>query len=220
MTASATINGVDTAQITTLVGHLTEVPSAGDTTWRAEVTWVDGFRNEVRVRDLSPTYVDEPETLGGRNSAPNPVEQLLGALGSCLATGYTANASLRGITIRDLRIELEGHIDLGCFLGIKAGYAGYPEVSVKVNLDAKCREYRARPGQTPDMDPNDGWLVVRNSEVMCGRMDKTTVGSGKKDSIFYVILRDFGPDEAVKAMKLSPREYASSAALKEWVRKN
>ncbi len=80
---------------------------------------------------------------------------------------------------------------------------------VKVNMDAKCREYRARPGQTPDMDPQDGWLVVRNSEVMCGRMDKTTVGSGKKDSIFYVILRDFGPDEAVKAMnrlaKLSAR---------------
>ncbi|EEU45360.1 uncharacterized protein NECHADRAFT_41824 [Fusarium vanettenii 77-13-4] len=71
---------------------------------------------------------------------------------------------------------------------------------VKVNLDAKCRAYKARPGQCPDMDPNDGWLVVRNSEVMCGRMDKSTVGSGKKDSIFYVILRDFGPDEAVIAM--------------------
>ncbi|RDL37944.1 putative DNA-directed RNA polymerase III subunit RPC1 [Venustampulla echinocandica] len=80
---------------------------------------------------------------------------------------------------------------------------------VKVNLDAKCRDYRAKAGQTPDMDPNDGWLVVRNSEVMCGRMDKTTVGSGKKDSIFYIILRDFGPDDAVIAMnrlaKLSAR---------------
>ncbi|KAJ4133903.1 DNA-directed RNA polymerase III subunit C1 (rpo31) [Fusarium equiseti] len=71
---------------------------------------------------------------------------------------------------------------------------------VKVNLDAKCRTYKARPGQCPDMDPNDGWLVVRNSEVMCGRMDKSTVGDGKKDSIFYIILRDFGPDEAVTAM--------------------
>ncbi|GJN86683.1 DNA-directed RNA polymerase III largest subunit [Purpureocillium lilacinum] len=71
---------------------------------------------------------------------------------------------------------------------------------VKVNLEAKCRAYKARPGQCPDMDPNDGWLVVRNSEVMCGRMDKSTVGSGKKDSIFYVIMRDFGPDEAVIAM--------------------
>ncbi|PHH75185.1 hypothetical protein CDD82_4549 [Ophiocordyceps australis] len=71
---------------------------------------------------------------------------------------------------------------------------------VRINFDAKCRAYKARPGHIPDMDPNDGWLVVRNSEVMCGRMDKSTIGSGKKDSIFYVILRDFGPDEAVETM--------------------
>ncbi|EMR61390.1 putative dna-directed rna polymerase iii subunit rpc1 protein [Eutypa lata UCREL1] len=79
---------------------------------------------------------------------------------------------------------------------------------VKVNLDAKCREYvppekRASSADqrlAPDMCPKDGWLVVRNSEVMCGRMDKSTVGSGKKDSIFYVILRDFGPDETVTCM--------------------
>ncbi|KAM4065931.1 RNA polymerase rpb1 [Hirsutella rhossiliensis] len=84
---------------------------------------------------------------------------------------------------------------------------------VKINLDAKCRAYKARPGQCPDMDPNDGWLVVRNSEVMCGRMDKSTVGSGKKDSIFYIIMRDFGPDEAVIAMnrlaKLCARQLAN-----------
>ncbi|KAH7011995.1 hypothetical protein EDB80DRAFT_409590 [Ilyonectria destructans] len=87
------------------------------------------------------------------------------------------------------------------------------ESPVKVNLDAKCRAYKARPGQFPDMDPNDGWLVVRNSEVLCGRMDKSTVGSGKKDSIFYVILRDFGPDHAVVAMnrlaKLCARQLAN-----------
>ncbi|RYP72490.1 hypothetical protein DL771_004130 [Monosporascus sp. 5C6A] len=78
---------------------------------------------------------------------------------------------------------------------------------VKVNLDAKCREYvpheyRAPADRrlAPDMCPKDGWLVVRNSEVMCGRMDKSTVGSGKKDSIFYVILRDFGPDDTVECM--------------------
>lgn len=71
---------------------------------------------------------------------------------------------------------------------------------VKINLDAKCREYRARPGMTPDMCPNDGWMVIRNSEVMCGVMDKSTVGAGKKDSIFYVILRDYGPDAAAGAM--------------------
>lgn len=73
------------------------------------------------------------------------------------------------------------------------------DCDVKINLDAKCREYKTKNG-CPDMDENDGWLVIRNSEVMCGRMDKSTVGEGKKDSVFYVIMRDFGPDAAVTAM--------------------
>lgn len=64
------------------------------------------------------------------------------------------------------------------------------------------------------MDPNDGWLVIRNSEVMCGQMDKYTVGSGKKDSVFYVILRDFSPDEAVLTMNRLARLY--SRQLTNW----
>ena len=71
---------------------------------------------------------------------------------------------------------------------------------VRVNLDAACREYRPVAGRHHDLDPRDGWLCVRNSEIMCGVMDKATVGAGRKDSVFYVILRDFGPDAAVQAM--------------------
>lgn len=74
------------------------------------------------------------------------------------------------------------------------------QTPVLVNLDAACREYRAVADQHHDLDKNDGWLCIRNSEVMCGVMDKSTIGSGKKDSVFYVILRDFGPDAAVEAM--------------------
>jgi DNA-directed RNA polymerase III subunit RPC1 len=81
---------------------------------------------------------------------------------------------------------------------------------VLVNLDAKNKIYKKKKdGQIPDMDIDDSFLVVRNSEVMCGRMDKSTVGGGKKNSVFYVILRDFGPDYAAAAMnrlaKLSAR---------------
>ncbi len=83
------------------------------------------------------------------------------------------------------------------------------ESPVQVNLDAACREYRAVQGKPRDLDENDGWLCIRNSEVMCGVMDKSTIGAGKKDSVFYVVLRDFGPDAAVQAMnrlaKLSAR---------------
>ena len=98
------------------------------------------FRNQIRIRDLPASYADEPEALGGTNTAPNPVEQLLGALGSCLAIGYTANASVRGIQIEELRIELEGHIDLPVFLGLHEGHAGYSDVAIKVYLKADASQ--------------------------------------------------------------------------------
>ncbi|KAF2871485.1 hypothetical protein BDV95DRAFT_41501 [Massariosphaeria phaeospora] len=69
-----------------------------------------------------------------------------------------------------------------------------------VNLDAAGKQFKHTPGQAPDLNENDAYLVIRNSEVMCGVMDKATVGDGKKDSVFYVMMRDFGPDYAVQGM--------------------
>ncbi|KAG5357864.1 DNA-directed RNA polymerase III subunit RPC1 [Yarrowia sp. B02] len=72
---------------------------------------------------------------------------------------------------------------------------------VIINLDAKNKTFQPPPkGYPRDMSPNDGFLVIRNSQVMCGAMDKATLGDGKKDSVFYSILRDYGPDEAAGAM--------------------
>uniref|UniRef100_A0A1A9WT12 DNA-directed RNA polymerase subunit n=1 Tax=Glossina brevipalpis TaxID=37001 RepID=A0A1A9WT12_9MUSC len=44
------------------------------------------------------------------------------------------------------------------------------------------------------------WINIRNSELLCGSMDKSTMGSGTKNCIFYVILRDFGESYATKCM--------------------
>ncbi|OJJ60468.1 hypothetical protein ASPSYDRAFT_56036 [Aspergillus sydowii CBS 593.65] len=84
---------------------------------------------------------------------------------------------------------------------------------VMVNLDAACREFKQAKDRPRDLDPNDGWLVVRNSEIMCGVMDKSTIGSGKKDNVFYIMLRDFGPAAAAEGMnrlsKLSARWFTN-----------
>jgi DNA-directed RNA polymerase III subunit RPC1 len=77
-----------------------------------------------------------------------------------------------------------------------------------VNVESKCnRWHEAKAEHYPsikkparDLSPNDGWLVIVNSEIMCGVMDKAIVGSGKKKSIFGIILRDYGPHEAAAAM--------------------
>jgi DNA-directed RNA polymerase III subunit RPC1 len=43
-------------------------------------------------------------------------------------------------------------------------------------------------------------VVIRNSELLAGSMDKSTLGSGAKNNIFYILLCDWGEDYAAKAM--------------------
>lgn len=51
-----------------------------------------------------------------------------------------------------------------------------------------------------ELCPNDGFIVIRNSELMCGTMDKSSLGSGSKRSIFHLLLRDYGPAVAADRM--------------------
>lgn len=72
---------------------------------------------------------------------------------------------------------------------------------VVINVDAKNKTFIAPPKHLPnEMSPNDGFVVIRGSNILSGVMDKSTLGDGKKHSVFYTILRDYGPDEAARAM--------------------
>ncbi|GMF56221.1 unnamed protein product [[Candida] boidinii] len=72
---------------------------------------------------------------------------------------------------------------------------------VIINLDAKCKTFVAPPpGQPNEMAPNDGFVIIRNSQILAGVMDKSLLGDGKKHSVFYTILRDYGAHEAAQAM--------------------
>ena len=139
-TADGQLNQVDLGTVGALVNAIKERPEAAQTTWSAEVRWTGAFRSEAAVRSFAPVISDEPAALGGTDRAPNPVEQLLGALGNCLAVGYAANASVAGITIRDLRIDLDGDIDLHTFLGLADGHAGFSGIRVAVYLDTDADE--------------------------------------------------------------------------------
>ncbi|KAF7510795.1 hypothetical protein GJ744_005895 [Endocarpon pusillum] len=79
---------------------------------------------------------------------------------------------------------------------------------VRVNIDVQCRDFKKvnyneakAPSELLHRDlQDDGFLCIRNSEVLCGRMDKATIGAGKKNSLFYVLYRDFGPNAAAQGM--------------------
>ena len=131
------LNDVDIETVAGLAGKIQQEPGVADTRWNANVSWKGGFRSEARIRDFEPIVSDEPGALGGTDTGPNPVEQVLAALGNCLAVGYAANATAAGIEIRDLNIELEGDLDLHTFLGLSPqGNAGYDNISVRVRIDS------------------------------------------------------------------------------------
>ena len=133
--SSNLLNEVDIDAVVDLVGKIQEEPDVAATKWNAVVKWKGGFRSEATIREFAPIASDEPGTLGGTDSGPNPVEQILAAYGNCLAVGYAANATVAGIEIKDLSIEIEGDLDLHTFLGLKEGNAGYDNITVKVNID-------------------------------------------------------------------------------------
>ncbi|KZS69754.1 peroxiredoxin [Mycobacterium kansasii] len=99
-------------------------PSTGKKTLKAKTVCESGFRNMTYVRDLAPMLVGEPPALLGDDSAPNPSETTLAALGSCISVGLLANATHRGVTLTKIEVEMEGDIDISAVWGVGDTPAG------------------------------------------------------------------------------------------------
>ena len=101
------------------------------------------FRHLNYIRDLEPYIVDEPPVLLGDDTAPNPSEANLAALGSCIAVGVHANAVARNITIKSLEVELEGDLNITAVWGtgdLSEKPVGFTDVRIQVHLDADATD--------------------------------------------------------------------------------
>jgi uncharacterized OsmC-like protein len=97
------------------------------------------FRHLNFIRTLPPYIVDEPPGLLGDDTAPNPSEAVLSALGSCLAVGIHANAVANGITVYKLEIELEGDLNISAVWGtgdLSEKPVGFTDIRAKVIFEA------------------------------------------------------------------------------------
>jgi len=96
------------------------------------------FRHANYIRDLPAYIVDEPPGLLGDDTAPNPSEASLAALGSCLAVGLHANAVHKGWTVQKLELELEGDLNITAVWGtgdVSEKPVGFTDVRVKVTME-------------------------------------------------------------------------------------
>jgi putative redox protein len=65
----------------------------------------DTLRQEVLVNDRHWLVTDEPESLGGTDSAPTPQELLPAALAACVATTIRMFARRQGWSLDEITVE-------------------------------------------------------------------------------------------------------------------
>jgi putative redox protein len=70
------------------------------------------LRSETCIRGKYYMNADEPSALGGTDTAPNPLEILLAALGSCQEITWKAYGQASGIPLDSTSVHLDGTMDL------------------------------------------------------------------------------------------------------------
>jgi uncharacterized OsmC-like protein len=128
---STVINGINTELLGNLAGLLSQNPDAGRVTFHSRSLWQQGTRvltrfagytiDGDRQHEGDRQFVllsDEPVELSGTDAAPSPIEQLLHALGACIAATTNANAALMGIELTQLEVRLESDLNLRGFFAL------------------------------------------------------------------------------------------------------
>ena len=101
------------------------------------------FRHLNYIRNLDAHVIDEPPQLLGDDTAPNPSEAALAALGTCICVGIHANAVHQGITLKSLELELEADINITSVWGVgdvSDKLVGFSAVRIKAHIDADAEK--------------------------------------------------------------------------------
>jgi uncharacterized OsmC-like protein len=137
MSISKTIEPTQTQELKksllTLIEGIQNDPKQANAVFKAKSNLKDGFLAEVNIRDF--TFVsDEPQELGGTNKGPNPVEYVLGAFAACQEIVVKAYATVLGIEVSSVNVEIEGDMDLHGFLNLSDERAGFTDVRYKTTI--------------------------------------------------------------------------------------
>ncbi|MHB1063724.1 MAG: OsmC family protein [Georgenia sp.] len=96
-------------------------------------TWRDRFSTDVTARDFAFT-VAEPDSIGGTDEAPNPIEYLLGSLNGCISVVVESVAEELGITVEALSTHATGSLDLRGFRGTADVSPHFQQLTITLTL--------------------------------------------------------------------------------------
>ena len=95
---------------------------------------------KVQARGFEFT-LDEPESLGGTDTAMNPVEALLGALGACQAIVARSYAPMFNVELDEFWVELEGDLDTDGFMNKADVRCGFSDIRYTYHLKSSSPEH-------------------------------------------------------------------------------
>lgn len=114
-------------------------PGSAKVVFRASTRLGEGMYCVGKVRDFPDMGIDEPADLGGTDRAPNPVEIVLVALGTCQEIVYRAYASVMGIQLESVKCDLRGYLDLRGLFGLQEGIpAGYQKIVFETEIKSNA----------------------------------------------------------------------------------
>jgi len=109
-------------------------------TYKAQTKWLEGTKAETKIREFK-VIVDEPLELKGTNTAPNPVELFLAALGGCVLLTYRGYAKKFGVNIEDLVVNLEGDMIPGGWVDEQGRERrGFKQIRYEVQIKTEAPE--------------------------------------------------------------------------------
>ena len=121
------------AIITATAGAVAGDPGLAGVQFRASGTGTGWVATDLTSRQHA-YVVDEPASLGGDDSAANPVEVALGALISCQVVTYRFWAARLGVRLDDVEISAAGDLDVRGFFGLDDVRPGFGDVRLEVRL--------------------------------------------------------------------------------------
>lgn len=139
------INGINVPALKSYIEEVKQNSESAMIDYKVNLQWQGGTKSKVTTKGIQlgdqslernfSFIIDEPKQILGENTNPTPQEYLLGGMGACMVVGYSVGASVMGITLDKLEIDLEAGLDLRGFLEVNPeAPVGFKDVKYTIRV--------------------------------------------------------------------------------------
>lgn len=159
------------------IDSLKKNPAGASVVFRASTQWEEDVRCTATVRDFPAMTIDEPAELGGGDSAVNPTELILMALGTCQEVMYAAYASVMGIKLDSVKVDVKGYMDLQGLFGMDEDV---PPGYKRITFDTRIQSPASDEELTRLIETVEGHCPVLDTLCRAQEVSGTASANGKQ----------------------------------------